>query len=46
MQKGDVKETSSNVNLLKNLTGYKPNTSIKIGINNFVEWYKNYYGSN
>ena len=46
MQKGDVKETSSDVHLLEKLTGFKPNTPIKIGIKNFVEWYKNYYKVN
>ena len=46
MQKGDVKETSSDVYLLEKLTGFKPNTSIKVGIKSFVEWYKNYYKIN
>ena len=44
MQKGDVKKTSSDISLLKHLIGFYPNTSTKIGINNFVKWYKNYYG--
>ena len=43
LQKGDVKQTVSNTNLLKKITGYRPNTNYKLGIKNFVNWYKNYY---
>ena len=43
MQKGDVKNTFSDVSLLKSLTDFVPRTSIKTGINEFVKWYKNYY---
>ena len=43
MQKGDVKNTFSDVSLLKSLTDFAPSTSIKTGINEFVKWYKNYY---
>ena len=43
MQKGDVKMTLSNTNLLKKLTGYKPKTNYKIGIKKFIKWYFNYY---
>ena len=25
---------------------YKPNTNIKTGISNFINWYKEYYGIN
>jgi len=28
--------------LIKDI-GYKPSTSIKIGIEKFIEWYKSYY---
>ncbi len=43
MQAGDVKGTSADVNdLIKNLN-YKPNTSIKKGIEEFLKWYNNYY---
>ena len=41
MQPGDVKKTWSNINLLKNLTNFEPNTSIKVGVKNFVNWYLN-----
>ena len=31
----------SNINLLKNLTKFEPNTSIKVGIKKFIDWYLN-----
>jgi UDP-glucuronate 4-epimerase len=43
MQSGDVPETWANVELLQRLTGFTPNTNIKIGVKNFVNWYKKYY---
>ena len=46
MQPGDVKLTASDTNSLKNWIGFKPNTSINEGINEFVRWYKQYYKIN
>ncbi len=46
MQKGDVKITHSNSKNLEEWIGYHPSTSIKVGIKNFVEWYKSYYQLN
>tara|TARA_A100001388_G_scaffold204650_1_gene155543 strand:+ start:508 stop:1533 length:1026 start_codon:yes stop_codon:yes gene_type:complete len=43
MQKGDVKETYSDTIRLEEWIGFKPNTSIKYGVNEFVSWYKNHY---
>ena len=43
MQKGDVKATYADTTLLQNWINYKPNTSLKVGIAKFVEWYKTYY---
>ena len=43
LQKGDVKQTVSNTKLLKQITGYNPKTNYKIGIKNFITWYKEYY---
>ena len=43
MQDGDIKETHGNVELLKSLTGFKPETTLKYGISEFVKWYKSYY---
>ena len=46
LQVGDVVKTHSNINKLKKYTGYKPKTNIKIGIQKFIEWYKDYYRIN
>ena len=46
LQTGDIVKTHSNINKLKKYTGYKPKTNIKIGINRFIEWYKDYYRAN
>ena len=36
LQKGDVKETLSNTNLLKKITGYNPKTNYKSGVKKFI----------
>jgi UDP-glucuronate 4-epimerase len=43
MQKGDVKKTLSNTNLLYQLIRYKPKVNYIKGISAFVEWYHKYY---
>lgn len=43
MQKGDVMATWADATLLKQLTGYQPQTDIKDGIAKFVSWYRDYY---
>ena len=43
LQKGDVKQTLSNTNLLKKITNYNPKTNFKTGIKNFLDWYLEYY---
>ena len=43
MQTGDVTETSSNIDLLEALTGFRPKKTLKEGIKEFVDWYKTYY---
>lgn len=43
MQKGDVPGTWANTDLLEALTGYRPNTTTKEGIRQFVDWYREYY---
>jgi len=45
MQQGDVPVTYANVNDLMNDVGFKPSTTLEIGIQRFVEWYRGYYGS-
>tara|TARA_B100000886_G_scaffold82575_1_gene53791 strand:- start:10315 stop:11331 length:1017 start_codon:yes stop_codon:yes gene_type:complete len=42
MQMGDVPATWADSSLLKNLTNYSPETDIKEGVKNFIEWYLNY----
>lgn len=43
IQPGDVLETSADTKPLYDLVGFKPQTSVKEGVKNFVEWYKDYY---
>jgi len=43
MQAGDVPATWADVDDLIAATGFKPETSVKQGIQNFVDWYKDYY---
>lgn len=42
MQQGDVPETYANTNLLKQLTGFSPETDIVTGVTHFVNWFKEY----
>lgn len=43
MQPGDVQATWANADLLRELTGYEPRTSIRDGIAAFVDWFRDYY---
>ena len=43
MQAGDVPATWADTTLLNELTGYKPSMDLKIGEQNFVSWYREYY---
>lgn len=43
MQAGDVYQTYAEVEDLFEATGYKPQTSIAQGVENFVAWYKGFY---
>ncbi len=43
IQPGDVPSTSADVSELEKAVGFKPNTPVKKGIQNFVEWYREYY---
>ena len=45
MQPGDVWSTSADTSRLEEYINFKPNTSIKWGIEKFVAWYKNMYKS-
>ncbi len=44
IQPGDVPETYADIEDLMKDTGFKPNTSLDVGLKHFVEWYRNYYG--
>ena len=43
MQSGDVKVTEANSKKLEAFIGFKPNTSIKKGIKEFINWYRGFY---
>jgi len=43
MQKGDVLQTLSNTSLLYQIIKYKPKINYKLGISNFINWYKEYH---
>lgn len=43
MQMGDVPSTWANCELLKNLTGYSPETPVEEGVRKFVQWFRWYY---
>ena len=45
MQPGDVPDTWSNVDRLAQEVGYRPDTSIEVGVRRFVDWYLEYYGT-
>jgi len=44
LQPGDVPDTYADVDALVEDVGYKPSTSVEVGIARFVEWYRDYYG--
>jgi len=43
MQAGDVPATYADVQALTDDVDFKPDTTIKTGIGNFVDWYRGYY---
>lgn len=44
MQPGDVPRTWADASLLQRLTGYRPETDVRTGIQRFVDWYRGYAG--
>jgi len=42
LQPGDVPDTYADVDDLVKEFGYKPSMSVKEGVQNFAEWYKEY----
>jgi UDP-glucuronate 4-epimerase len=43
VQPGDVLETSADTQPLQEVTGFKPETTVKDGVKNFVDWYRSFY---
>jgi UDP-glucuronate 4-epimerase len=43
LQPGDVEETYADVEALHAATGFRPSTSLEVGIERFVAWYRDYY---
>ena len=43
MQPGDVISTAADTSLLDSWVEFRPKTPIKIGVKNFVKWYKEFY---
>lgn len=43
MQPGDVVETFADISTLDAAVHFRPNTQLKSGIANFINWYKDYY---
>ena len=45
MQAGDMAATAADSTLLERLTGFRPQTRLQDGVNEFVDWFKSYYGA-
>ena len=43
LQPGDVADTKADVGTLIDSVGYAPATDVRTGVQNFVNWYKDYY---
>ena len=43
MQAGDVPGTSADISKAKKMLNYNPQTTVKTGVQKFVDWYKDYY---
>jgi UDP-glucuronate 4-epimerase len=43
LQAGDVPDTFADSMALEAATGYKPQTTVKNGVKNFVDWYQSFY---
>ena len=44
MQPGDVAETRADIDDLVRDLGFRPSTSLELGVKSFVAWYRQYYG--
>ncbi len=45
MQPGDVSATSADIDLTREILGYRPTTNIEVGLKNFIDWYREYHGA-
>lgn len=45
LQPGDVPDTYADVEALVQDVDYKPNTTVEVGIKNFVDWYREFYNA-
>ncbi len=45
LQAGDVPDTYADVEALVQDVDYKPNTTVEVGIQNFVDWYREFYNT-
>jgi len=43
MQAGDVPGTAANISKAKKMLDYNPQTTVQMGVQKFVDWYKEYY---
>jgi UDP-glucuronate 4-epimerase len=43
LRTGDVPVTYADIDDLEKAVGYRPTTSIEVGIEKFVSWYRKYY---
>lgn len=43
LQPGDVPDTCADVSDLMKEVGYRPQTSVEVGVRSFVDWYRDYY---
>jgi UDP-glucuronate 4-epimerase len=44
LQPGDVPETCADIEDLRRHVGFAPATPVEVGVERFVQWYKEYYG--
>lgn len=44
LQPGDVPDTEADVDALVAETGYRPTTTVEVGVERFVAWYRDYFG--
>jgi UDP-glucuronate 4-epimerase len=43
MQPGDVHKTFADIDAIQEDLGYRPTTSIEVGVPKFVEWFRQYH---